>query len=111
MFNFFDVLFVLSMRFFLFDFYLFNNIRSKIDNLNYYIPSKLLKCSFCQGFWVGFLYSLFIYGWSYFWISFHFGFGMAILSFTWYVCTDPLILENERRNHGSLRGSSRTGIK
>lgn len=48
----FNILFTLSIRFFLFDFVLFKRLRGYLNNQGY-IFKKLLHCPFCQGFWCG----------------------------------------------------------
>jgi len=47
-----DLLLVLSLRFFLFDFVLFKSIRNTLKTKGY-VFKKLLSCPFCQGFWCG----------------------------------------------------------
>ena len=80
--TFLDMLFILSIRFFLFEFYLFERFRIYLKDLNWFF-NKLLKCSFCQGFWTGSFYYLFYYNCSLDFIRF--GFASAILSYTWIV--------------------------
>jgi len=48
----FDILLVLSIRFFLFDFILFKSLRNYFKTKGYFFR-KLLSCPFCQGFWCG----------------------------------------------------------
>ncbi|MEL7565775.1 MAG: DUF1360 domain-containing protein [Dehalobacterium sp.] len=48
----FQILFTLSIRFFLFDFVLFKNLRNYLITKGYFFR-KLLSCPFCQGFWCG----------------------------------------------------------
>ena len=77
-----DILFIISIAFFLFDFYLFSPIRNYLSKCGY-ILNKLMKCSFCQGFWVGTSYYIIYYGISFEFIRF--GFSGAILFYTWKV--------------------------
>ena len=87
-----DMLFILSFRFFLFEFYLFESIRVYLKDLNWFFK-KLLKCSFCQGFWTGSLYYLFYYNFDLGFIRF--GFAGAILVYTWSVLLFKLCEEME----------------
>ncbi|HHT62417.1 MAG TPA: hypothetical protein GXZ75_01775 [Clostridia bacterium] len=48
----FQIILVLSIRFFLFDFPLFKGFRIYLSKKGY-IFWKLLRCPFCQGFWCG----------------------------------------------------------
>lgn len=76
-----DILFALSIRFFLFDFVLFKTIRERLKE-KHYLFKKLLSCPFCQGFWC----SLFVYLLSdevvYLPHLINFAFISAFLSFT-----------------------------
>jgi len=48
----FQMLLTLSIRFFLFDFILFKDLRNYLKTKGYFFR-KLLSCPFCQGFWSG----------------------------------------------------------
>lgn len=102
--SFYPFLVVLSLRFFIFDFYLFKSIRNKLLSFNNYFITKLLQCSFCQGFWIGILYYVyFCYTnhiiFDYFLVIdiLKFGFANAIVNFTWYASTDKLISDMEKK--------------
>lgn len=92
-----DIILILSLRFFLFDFYLFQNIWKFIKTkYNNYFTQHFFQCPFCQGFWVGFFYSLIILPYS-FWLSFFFGFITAFLSYVYYFLTYNLFYISEMK--------------
>lgn len=71
----FSMLLALSIRFFLFNFILFEGVR-KYLNTKGYIFRKLFSCPFCQGFWCGLGVFLATYG-----ISFQISSLLFMLSF------------------------------
>jgi hypothetical protein len=73
-------LFALSIRFFLFEFYLFEKTRKYLKSFNNYYINKLLKCCFCQGFWCGTASYFFLIDWNLIYITI-FGFSTAILTY------------------------------
>lgn len=81
------ILSVLSLRYFLFDFYLFDNIRKFLSKETKFLE-KVLSCSFCQAFWCNILmifaysYSGFAIEWLYAFMSFLIS---GFLSVTWTV--------------------------
>lgn len=85
-----DLLFVVSIKFFIFDYVGFASLRKKLFNLNNYIISKLLKCPFCQGFWCGLFTHIIKYDTSLI-HSWYFGFCTAIICLCWNVIFWPLI--------------------
>ncbi len=89
-----DLLFTLSIRFFVFDFILFKRCREILKTKSYFFR-KLFSCTYCQGFWFGLAVS-----WSgnssSFWYSLKFGFISAIITFTWTVFMESFIKEFER---------------
>lgn len=93
----FDLLLALSIRFFLFDFILFKQIRDFLKRQGY-VFKKLFGCPFCQGFWCG----LGVYlcsqplPWPNFlpWLSF--GFISAYLALAAAVILHPLIEKYEQ---------------
>lgn len=89
-----DLLFTLSIRFFLFDFILFKGLR-KILTHRSYVFRKLFSCTFCQGFWTGLAVSLMSHSCSY-WLHLRFAFISAILALTWTVLMDSFIREFEK---------------
>ena len=95
----FQILLVLSIRFFLFDVILFKNIRNYLHTKGYFFR-KLLSCPFCQGFWCGsgvFLTSHVIsINQSFFLYMISFGFVTAYLSLVSTAIFYPLI-ENMRK--------------
>lgn len=88
-----DILFILGIRFWLFDSSMFKGIRKRIYETNSYILIKLTHCSFCQGFWIGLIYYLWLG--NEFFDSMWFGFISAICSLTWYCLTDDAIRKME----------------
>ena len=57
--NFLVIIFcALSIRFFIFDFYLFRSYRESLKD-DHWIWNKLFQCPFCQGFWS----TLIVYPW------------------------------------------------
>lgn len=85
-----ELILILSVRFFLFDFVLFKGIRIKLKEINYFFR-KLFSCTFCQGFWCGLFISV-IKSWpGISWSNLEFAFLGAIVSFTWTVIMDPYI--------------------
>lgn len=90
-----NILLILSIRFFLFDFYLFQSIIKRLMDKNNYFISKFLQCPFCQGFWLGFFYSLIFMPFGFF-KSFAFGFITAFISYVYYFCTFSLFYKNEK---------------
>lgn len=92
--NILDILFILSIRFFLFEFYLFRYLREGLEGTGWFFK-KLLKCSFCQGFWTGGLYYFYYYGLNFGFIRF--GFASAILTYTWAVLLFKLSDEMENK--------------
>lgn len=93
-----DILFVVSVRFFIFDFAHFNKIRNYIKNKfakNYFI-STFLKCPFCQGFWTGLFFSLLKNETSVI-ENVYFGFITAIVCLCWNTIFWPLIDKYEKK--------------
>lgn len=92
-----ELLFILSIRFFLFDFYLFESLREKIKKKSNKKVKKLLSCPYCQGFWCGLITNIskVIFTNEVFdlFILVMITFASAILSFTWYM----LILHNSKK--------------
>lgn len=91
----FDILFVLGIRFLIFDSSLFKDIRTYLYSINSKLLDKFLSCSYCQGFWIGLFYYMFTD--NYIYVSIWFGFITAIVSLTWYVMTDALIRDMEAK--------------
>jgi hypothetical protein len=91
-----DIIFVISLRFFIFDFSHFKSIRNKFFQLNNYFITKFLKCPFCQGFWLGLFYNIIKSG-GLFLESVFFGFVMAIICLCWNVIFWPLIDSYEEK--------------
>lgn len=86
-----DFLIILSLRFLIFDFGDYQFIRDKCkERFNYYVVCKILKCSYCQGFWIGLFYYLFVYGFDFF-MMFGYGLASAIISFSWYCFMESYI--------------------
>lgn len=84
-----DLIFVLSIKFFLFDFSHYKKIRNYFNSFNNFFISKLLKCPFCQGFWCGFFTSIIKY--QNILQGLYFGFVSAIICLSWNVIFWPLI--------------------
>lgn len=79
-----DLLVILSLRFLFFDFGDYQFIRDWFKTkFECYVVCKILKCSYCQGFWCGLFYYWIVYGFEI--KSIYYGFASAILSFSW-VC-------------------------
>lgn len=89
-----DLIFTLSIRFFLFDFILFKGLR-EILGQKFYVFRKLFSCTYCQGFWCGLAVSLTGNSGS-FWLHLEFAFISAIVTFTWTVLMEPFIREFEK---------------
>lgn len=89
-----DILLIMSIRFFLFDFYLFQPIWKRLDKLNNYFISHFLHCPFCQGFWTGFFYSLIFMPYGFF-KCFAFGFITAFLNYVYYYLVYELFYNGE----------------
>lgn len=85
-----DIIFVLSIKFFVFDFVNFKPIRDNLLKLQNYFISKLLKCPFCQGFWLGLITHSLKYNESLA-NDLYFGFITAIICLCWNVIFWPLI--------------------
>lgn len=85
-----DIMFVLSIKFFIFDFINFKFIREKLLKTENYYITKLLKCPFCQGFWCGLFTYIIKYDNNLF-SSLYFGFCTAIICLCWNVIFWPLI--------------------
>lgn len=88
-----DLIFVLSIRFFLFDFILFKNWRNQLKK-KYYFFRKLFSCTYCQGFWCGIVVSLFNHN-SPTWYNLKFAFISAVTAFTWTVVIEPFVQDFE----------------
>ncbi len=95
----FQVLLTLSVRFFIFDFVLFKDLRNYLKTKGY-IYRKLLSCPFCQGFWSGlgvFLATHFItYNIKFILLMLSFGFVTAYLSMITTAIFYPLIDKYEK---------------
>lgn len=89
-----DLIFMLSIRFFLFDFILFKGFRKYLKQ-KFYVFRKLLNCTYCQGFWCGLAVSL-VGGSSSYWHNLKFAFISAIVTFTWTVLMESFIKEFEK---------------
>lgn len=89
-----NIILILSIRFFLFDFYLFQKVIYKLRKLNNYFITHFLQCPFCQGFWLGFIYSLIFFDFGFI-KSFAFGFIMAFISYVYYFSTYLLFFKSE----------------
>lgn len=94
---FYSILLALSIRFFLFDFILFKNIRDHLKK-NHYVFRKLFSCTFCQGFWCGLFISMAENPLVPLVPHIEFAFITAIVSFTWTIVMNPLISQYEREN-------------
>lgn len=90
-----ELLLVLSIRFFLFDFKLFKNIREKLKPKNYFFK-KLFTCTFCQGFWCGMIIYLVEHQLTSLFTLGEFMFISAIVCFSWTVAFYPLIRKYEK---------------
>jgi len=90
-----DLLFILGIRFFLFDFILFKNIREYLKI--YYVFKKLFDCTFCQGFWCGLAYSVAMSSLPV-WQDIIFAFISAIVCFTWTMALYPYIRRFEKEH-------------
>ncbi len=88
------LLFVQGLRFLLFDHKLFRFPR-EILNGNALFKS-ITSCSFCQGFWLGFIIFLFAGGIA---NAVMWGFASGIISITWYAIVIPKIDEMEENEH------------
>ncbi|WP_089609731.1 DUF1360 domain-containing protein [Dehalobacterium formicoaceticum] len=90
----FQILLVLSIRFFLFDFVLFKNVRTYLSTKGY-VFWKLLSCPFCQGFWCGLgvflVFHPFAFKLSFLLSMLSFGFVTAYLSLMTIAIFYPLI--------------------
>ena len=97
----FAMLLTLSIRFFLFDFILFKDLRDYLNTKGYFFR-KLFSCPFCQGFWCGlgiFLIANEItINISILLSMFSFGFVTAYLSLLTTVIFYPLIEKYEEKN-------------
>jgi len=95
----FQTLLTLSIRFFLFDFVLFKDLRNYLKTKGY-IFRKLLSCPFCQGFWSGlgvFLTThLISFNLSFLLTMLSFGFVTAYLSMMTTAIFYPLIDKYEK---------------
>jgi len=95
----FQMLLTLSIRFFLFDFVLFKNLRNHLKTKGYFLR-KLLSCPFCQGFWSGlgvFLTTHLIYfNLTFLLAALSFGFVTAYLSMMTTAIFYPLIDKYEK---------------
>ncbi|PKM82861.1 MAG: hypothetical protein CVU89_01630 [Firmicutes bacterium HGW-Firmicutes-14] len=89
-----DLLFILAVRFFLFDFILFKKVREYLGR-THYVFRKLFSCTFCQGFWCGLIFSLLSCQGSSFGRHIEFSFVSAIITFTWTVLMHRFIKEYE----------------
>ena len=89
-----NILLVLSIRFFLFDFYLFQKIIYKLRQFDNYFITHFLECPFCQGFWTGFIYSLILLPFTFI-QSFSFGFITGFISYVYYFSTYLLFTKAE----------------
>lgn len=89
-----DLIFALSIRFFLFDFILFKKWREHLRK-KYYFFRKLFSCTYCQGFWCGIGISLF-HNNPMTWYSLKFAFITALAAFTWTVIMEPFIRDFEK---------------
>jgi len=92
-----NILLVLGIRFFLFDFVLFKKIREHFQKSSY-IFNKLFSCTFCQGFWCGLAISLAKNEILPLLPHFEFAFIAAIASFTWTVLMHPFIVQYEEKH-------------
>lgn len=92
-----NLLLVLGIRFFLFDFILFKKIREHLQK-NSCIFRKLFRCTFCQGFWCGLIVSLAKNNIFPVLPHFEFAFITAIASFTWTVVMYPFIVQYEEKH-------------
>jgi hypothetical protein len=96
----FDVIFILSLRFFLFDMYVFKPVREWLRALGWPLMNKWLICPFCHGFWCGCIFYAIMYGVPDFVglvIMIEYGFVIAFLSFTWVACMDKAIRDMENK--------------
>ena len=89
-----DIILIMSIRFFLFDFYLLQPIWRRLRKLNNYFISHFLLCPFCQGFWVSFIFSLTLYDIGFI-KSFAFGFINGFINYVYYFTTYKLLYCNE----------------
>lgn len=89
-----NILLIMAIRFFLFDFYLFQSIWTKCKSKNNYFITHFLNCPFCQGFWIGFVYSLLLLPYGFF-QSFAFGFITGFLNYTYYFLVYDLFYKSE----------------
>lgn len=89
-----DLIFALSIRFFLFDFILFKNWRDFLKR-RYYFFRKLFSCTYCQGFWCGIVVSLLNHN-PPTWYNLKFAFISAVAAFTWTVIMEPFIRDFEK---------------
>lgn len=88
-----DLIFALSIRFFLFDFILFKRWREFLRERHYFFR-KLFCCTYCQGFWCGLAVSL-AGRECIAWHHIEFAFVSAFLSLTCTVLMEPFIREFE----------------
>lgn len=88
-----DCLTVLSISFFIFEFYLFAEVRNYLRELNWFFK-KLLNCPFCQGFWTGLFYHFIVYNNDRY---FSFAFACAILNYAFVAFLTPYAEEMELR--------------
>lgn len=101
-----QLLFALSIRFFLFDFVLFKPIREFLKKKGYFFR-KLFGCPFCQGFWCGlgvfFYNNPDIQNWQQLITFVSFGFISAYLGLVAAVALHPLIERFEQDSDIPLR--------
>ena len=98
-----NIVLVLSIKFFLFDFYLFQPIWKFIQQCwNNYFTKHFFQCPFCQGFWVGLFYSSISMSYSIY-QDFGFGFVTAFLSYVYYFLTYELFYYSEQKKVKRLK--------